>query len=277
MVISKRPFEFTPERFLDKVHPKLSQAVGVLMPMRISVKIKTFFSRHLLPTRIFVLSFAAVILTGGILLWFPFSGTEGRLPFVNALFTSTSAVCVTGLIVVDTGKDLSFIGQVITLLLIQIGGLGIITFSTVFFVLMGRGISFKRREIVQSTFLHTPTRNFVLILKSILWFTFFTEVLGTLFLFIRFSFDFPLEIALYQALYHAVSAFNNAGFSLYSNSLIGYQGDLVVNLTIMGLIVHGGLGFIPRSYSSPRPFSFFLGRFCSSSLRKITSLKMGPF
>lgn len=214
------------------------------MPVRVYLKIKTFFSRHFSPARIFVLSFAGVILIGGILLWFPSSATQGPLRFVDALFTSTSAVCVTGLVVINTGKDLSMMGQGITLLLIQIGGLGIITFSTVFFVLMGRGISFKGREIVQTTFLHTPTRNFMAILKSVLWFTFIAEALGTLFLFIRFSFDFPLGAAFYLALYHAISAFNNAGFSLYSNNLMGYQGDLIVNLTIMGLIVHGGIGFI---------------------------------
>ena len=126
--------------------------------MRISVKIKNFFSRHLSPTRIFVLSFAGVILTGGVLLWFPFSAAKGHLRFVDALFSSTSAVCVTGLVVIDLGKDLSILGQVITIFLFQVGGLGIITFSTVFFVLMGRGISFKGREIVQSTFLHTPLK-----------------------------------------------------------------------------------------------------------------------
>jgi trk system potassium uptake protein TrkH len=214
------------------------------MPVPIHLRVKTFFSKHLSPTRIFVLSFAAVILTGGILLWLPFSAPKGHLRFVDALFTSTSAVCVTGLIVVDTPKDLSTLGQVITMLLIQVGGLGIITFSTVFFVLMGRGVSFKGREIVQSTFLHTPQRDFVVIAKAVLWFTFITEAFGTLFLFIRFSRDFSVGTALYTALYHAVSAFNNAGFSLFSDSLIGYQGDLIVNLTIMGLIVHGGIGFI---------------------------------
>jgi trk system potassium uptake protein len=214
------------------------------MGIKIRIKVKTFFSRHLSPTRIFVLSFAAVILTGGILLWFPFSATKGNLRFVDALFTSTSAVCVTGLVVVDTGRDLSTVGQVITALLIQIGGLGIITFSTVFFVLMGRGMSFKGREIVQSTFLHTPRRDFMVIAKSVLYFTFVSECLGALFLFIRFSKDFPIAGALYQAIYHSVSAFNNAGFSLFSDSLTAYQGDLIVNLTIMGLIVHGGIGFI---------------------------------
>ncbi len=214
------------------------------MTMKIRFRIKNFFSRHLSPTRIFVLSFAAVILTGGILLRFPFSATQGPLRFVDALFTSTSAVCVTGLVVIDVGKDLSILGQVITIFLFQIGGLGIITFSTVFFVLMGRGISFKGREIVQSTFLHTPTRDFIVVLKSVLWFTFVTEAIGTLFLFIRFSRDFSPGTALYHAVYNAISAFNNCGYSLFSDNLMGYQGDLIVNLTVMGLIVHGGIGFI---------------------------------
>ena len=214
------------------------------MPIKIRIRVKNFFSRHLSPTRIFVLSFIGVILIGGILLWFPFSATKGNLRFVDALFSSTSAVCVTGLVVIDIGKDLSTLGQVITIFLFQIGGLGIITFSTVFFVLMGRGLSFKGREIVQSTFLHTPRRDFVVIAKMVLWFTFVTEALGTLFLFIRFSMDFPPGMALYHAVYNAISAFNNCGYSLFSDNLMGYQGDLIVNLTIMGLIVHGGIGFI---------------------------------
>ena len=214
------------------------------MPLNIRIRIKTFFSRHFSPARIFVLSFAAVILAGGILLWFPFSAAKGNLRFVDALFSSTSAVCVTGLVVIDIGKDLSVLGQVITIFLFQIGGLGIITFSTVFFVLMGRGISFKGREIVQSTFLHTPRRDFIVIAKAVLWVTLLTEAIGTLFLFIRFSLDFPLGTALYHAVYNAISAFNNCGYSLFSDNLIGYQGDLIVNLTIMGLIVHGGIGFI---------------------------------
>ena len=214
------------------------------MPMKIRIKIKTFFSRHFSPARIFVLSFAAVIMAGGILLWFPFSATKGNLRFVDALFSSTSAVCVTGLVVIDVGRDLSTLGQVITIFLFQIGGLGIITFSTVFFVLMGRGISFKGREIVQSTFLHTPRSDFMVIAKSVLWFTFITEAIGTLFLFIRFSRDFSPGTALYHAVYNAISAFNNCGYSLFSDNLMGYQGDLIVNITVMGLLVIGGIGFI---------------------------------
>ena len=212
--------------------------------MKIRIRIKTFLSRHFSPARIFVLSFAAVIMAGGILLWFPFCATKDHLRFVDALFTSTSAVCVTGLVVVDVGKDLSTLGQVLTIFLFQIGGLGIITFSTVFFVLMGRGISFKGREIVQSTFLHTPRSDFMVIAKSVLWFTFITEAIGTLFLFIRFSRDFSSGTALYHAVYNAISAFNNCGYSLFSDNLMGYQGDLIVNITVMGLLVIGGIGFI---------------------------------
>src|SRR5512136_1872134 len=214
------------------------------MPKRVLLKIKTFFSRHFSPARMFVLSFAAVIITGGILLWFPFSATKGNLRFVDALFSSASAVCVTGLVVIDIGKDLSTSGQVITIFLFQIGGLGIITFSTVFFILMGRGMSFKGREIVQSTFLHTPSRDFMTVARAVLWLTFMTEAAGALLLFIRFSRDFTPGLALYHAVYNAISAFNNCGYSLFSDNLIGYQGDLIVNLTIMGLIVHGGIGFI---------------------------------
>jgi len=206
---------------------------------------RMFLARQLSPARIFIISFLAVILLGAFLLWLPLSaGKGGHLSFVDALFTSTSAVCVTGLIVVDTGKDLSFAGQIVTMLLFQIGGLGIITFSTVLFGMMGRSISFKGREIVQSTFLHTPQRDLVIIAKWVLLSTLCIEGTGTLLLFSRFQQDFPAGQAFYQALYHAISAFNNAGFSLFTDNLIGYQSDALVSLTVSGLIVLGGIGFI---------------------------------
>jgi trk system potassium uptake protein TrkH len=110
--------------------------------MKLYLIIKTFFSRHLTPTRIFVSSFAAFIMLGTMALWLPFSAAQSNLRFVDALFTSASAVCVTGLAAVNIGKDLSLIGQLITLVLFQVGGLGIITFSVVLFTLMGRSISF---------------------------------------------------------------------------------------------------------------------------------------
>ncbi len=201
-------------------------------------------SRFLIPERIFIFGFAALILIGAFLLWLPFSSTRNQLTFLDALFTSTSAVCVTGLASIDLGQDLTIPGQVVTIFLFQIGGLGIITFSTIFFVLMGRGISFKGRDIVQSAFLHKPQRDLLAILKSILWFTFIFESAGTLLLYIRFVEDFPPGWALYHALYNAISAFNNCGYSLFSDSLMKYQGDWVVNLTVIGLLVAGGIGFI---------------------------------
>ena len=205
---------------------------------------RTSISRRLTPPRIFILSFALLILAGAILLWLPFAAGRGHLSFVDALFSSASAVCVTGLAVIDIGKDLSFAGQIVTLVLFQIGGLGIITFSVVLFGLLGRGISFKGREIVQSTFLHTPRRDFLVIVKGVLRLTFIIEAAGTILLFIRFSQDFPPAAAFFHALYNAVSAFNNCGYSLFSDNLMSYRGDWLVNLTVMGLIVLGGIGFI---------------------------------
>ncbi len=212
--------------------------------MNILHRIRRSFSRRLTPPRIFILSFVLLILIGAILLRMPFASSKGQLSFVDALFSSASAVCVTGLAVIDIGKDLSFTGQVVTLLLFQIGGLGIITFSVVLFGLLGRGISFKGREIVQSTFLHTPRRDFLVIVKGVIRLTFIIEAAGTILLFIRFSQDFPPAAAFFHALYNAVSAFNNCGYSLFSDNLMSYRGDWLVNLTIMGLIVLGGIGFI---------------------------------
>jgi trk system potassium uptake protein TrkH len=205
---------------------------------------KRILSRLLSPQKIFILSFAIIVLVGALLLWFPFSAGRGHISFVDALFMSASAVCVTGLSVLDIGKDFSLAGQMITLFLLQIGGLGIITFSVVLFGLMGRGISFKGREIVQSTFLHTPRRDLLVIMKSVLLLTFVIEAIGTLLLFFRFSKDFSPGWAFYHAVYNAVSAFNNCGYSLFSDNLVGYQDDIIINITIMGLIVLGGIGFI---------------------------------
>jgi trk/ktr system potassium uptake protein len=205
---------------------------------------KRFISKLLSPQRLFISSFAAVIFIGAVGLWLPYSAAVDHISFIDALFTSASAVCVTGLTVLDIGRDLSLTGQIITMCLFQIGGLGIITFSVVLFGLMGKGISFKGREIVQSTFLHTPRRDLIVIMKWVLGLTFIIEAMGSLFLFIRFYEDFSLGQALYYAVYHAVSAFNNCGYSLFSSSLMRYQGDIIVNLTMMGLIILGGIGFV---------------------------------
>jgi trk system potassium uptake protein TrkH len=196
------------------------------------------------PPRVFIFSFFTLILFGAVLLWLPFSAGNARLSFIDALFSSASAVCVTGLAVIDIGKDLSFSGQVVTLLLFQIGGLGIITFSVVVFGLLGRGVSFRGRELMQGTFLHTPRRDFIVVIRNVLRLTFLVEGVGTVLLFIRFLFDFPVGAAFFHALYNAVSAFNSCGYSLFSDSLTSYRDDWLVNLTVMALIVLGGIGFI---------------------------------
>ena len=205
---------------------------------------KPYLLKHFTPSRIFISSFAGAILVGAFLLWSPLSSPDGGIRFIDALFTSTSAVCVTGLSVLDLGKDMTFSGQVLTLFLFQIGGLGIISFSVLLFELMGRGISFKEREIVQTTFLTGSGRDFGRLLRWVFLITLVIESIGTVVLFFRFSVDFPPGQALYYALFHAVSAFNNCGFCLFSNSLIDYQGDPIINVIIMILIVLGGIGFI---------------------------------
>jgi trk system potassium uptake protein TrkH len=201
-------------------------------------------SRLLTPARVFILSFAGFILLGTMMLYLPYSACGQQLPFIDALFTATSGVCVTGLTVISIGKDLSSFGQMITLILFQVGGLGIITFSVMLFSIMGRGISFKDREIIQATFFHTPRRDFLKLIRTIFTITIIIESVGTVLLFIRFSQDFPLGKALYFAVYHSVSAFNNCGYSLFSSSLINYRSDLLVNFVLMTLIVLGGIGFI---------------------------------
>lgn len=206
--------------------------------------LKAALPRSLTPARIFVLSFALLILLGSLLLWLPFSVSGKKLSFVDALFTAASAVCVTGLAVLDIGRDLSFPGQLVTLFLFKVGGLGIITFSVLLFGLMGRGISFKDREFVQSTFLHTPRRDFLFIVKRVLLLSLVIEALGAVLLFSRFAADFPPARAFYLAVYHAVSAFNNCGYSLFPDSLMSYREDWLINLTVMALIVLGGIGFI---------------------------------
>jgi trk system potassium uptake protein len=201
-------------------------------------------SRRLSPERLFILSFAGVILLGGLLLGLPLAAAETPLSWIDALFQSASAVCVTGLTTINIGKDLGPAGQVIILLLFQTGGLGILTFSAVFFVILGRGLASKEHEIMQSVFLYAPRRDLASILKFVFLSTFLYEGAGTLLLWARFSQDFTWSEALFRAVFHAVSAFNNAGFSLFSDNLVSYQGDPIVNLTVMGLIVAGGIGFI---------------------------------
>ncbi|MFC1856380.1 TrkH family potassium uptake protein, partial [Thermodesulfobacteriota bacterium] len=181
---------------------------------------------------------------GTILLSLPISSTKGHLSFIDALFTSTSAVCVTGLVVVDTATQLSKFGQTVVLVLIQLGGLGIMTFGIVFTLLVGGRMKVKDRMVVQDTLSHLPMKDINQLVKAVFLTTFSIEFVGFLILFARWIKYFPIDEALYHALFHSVSAFCNAGFSTFSSSLEAFRGDPVINITIMGLIILGGIGFL---------------------------------
>lgn len=199
--------------------------------------------KSITPERLLMGSFAIAILVGSLLLSIPAASAHGRLSYIDALFTSTSAVCVTGLIVKDTGKDFTLFGQSIILLLLQLGGLGIMTFSSIILLLTGRGVSIVSRTTLQQSFLPTGIRDFKTFLKDILIYTFSFEILGALILFPRFSTRFTPLYSAFVSIFHSISAFCNAGFSTFSDSLMSWKGDIVVNLTMMSLIVLGGAGF----------------------------------
>lgn len=201
---------------------------------------------NLSPQRVLVIGFMATILIGAALLMMPLATTDGNgLSAVDALFTATSAVTVTGLVVVDTGTALTVFGQIIVLLLIQVGGLGFMTFSTLFAVLIGKRIYFRERLLLQEALNQNSVEGIIRMLRYIAAFTFLIEGVGALFLAARLSQIMPWGKALYMGVFHAVAAFNNAGFDLFGDfrSLTGFVSDYPVNLVIAMLIVIGGLGF----------------------------------
>jgi trk system potassium uptake protein TrkH len=173
----------------------------------------------------------------------PFSTYHG-ISFVDALFTATSAVCVTGLAVQDTGTCFTLFGQSVILILIQIGGLGLLTFSTFFIGLFRGHLGFKERYWLEESLTQQYMANFQHFLRRVLIFVFSIEILGTLLLWAVFALEYPWRQSLWLALFHSISAFCNAGFSLFSNSLEKYQGAFGINFIVMFLIVAGGIGFV---------------------------------
>lgn len=174
----------------------------------------------------------------------PFVG-KSHVSFVDALFMATSAACVTGLSVIDIGKHFNFAAQVVMLILIQVGGLGIMTISTGLLTVVGRSISIRSRFILQDSFTHSPQSDIISLVKRIVLFTGVLEAVGAALLFPSFfARNSDVSKALWEALFHSVSAFCNAGFSLFSDSLMGYRANPMVVLTVSGLIVFGGLGFL---------------------------------
>lgn len=202
--------------------------------------------KQLHPAQVLVLGFAAVILTGALLLNMPFSSLDGNsVGFVNALFTATSATCVTGLVVVDTGTHWTMFGKVVIMLLIQIGGLGFMTMATLISIIMGRKISLKSRMVIQEAFNQSTVAGAVRLVQYVLMFTFTIEGLAALILMTRFVPIYGWKTGIFFGIFHSVSGFCNAGFDLIGGfrNLIPFATDPVINFTIMGLIITGGLGF----------------------------------
>jgi trk system potassium uptake protein TrkH len=200
---------------------------------------------RLLPGQVVALVGMTVILSGALLLMLPFATSAGvQLRFLDALFTATSAVCVTGLIVLDTPNDFTVFGQIVIMLLIQLGGLGYSTTATLLLLALGQRIGLRERMQMAEALSALDMAGLVRFVKIIVAITFGLEALGTLLLTIRFAFDMDLHRAFYFGLFHTIAAFNNAGFSLFSTSLIQYRSDVMINLVITTLIVLGGIGFL---------------------------------
>jgi trk system potassium uptake protein TrkH len=200
--------------------------------------------RPLSPSQFLAFSFLAIIAVGGVLLSLPISAAAGRtVSVIDALFTSVSAVCVTGLITVDTPVDYSRFGQVIVLLLIQAGGLGYMTLSTVFVSALGRNVSLQERLTLQEALNVQDMEGLVRFAGTVLKLTLVIEGIGAAILALRWWPVMGAGDALWHGVFHAVSAFNNAGFALWSDNLTSWRGDVTVNLVITFLIIAGGLGF----------------------------------
>ena len=197
------------------------------------------------PAQTILLSFLTVILVGSLLLMMPVCTVDGQgLGFLNALFTSTSAVCVTGLTVVDTGTTFTLVGQIVVLLLIQVGGLGIMLLSFFTLFALRQRLSLENKLLISYMLSEEDMGALVRSMRSIVVTTALVEGAGALLLFAAFvpRFGFTVRTA-YYAIFHSVSAFCNAGFALFSNNLESFRGDAAVNFIIGALIVLGGIGF----------------------------------
>ena len=199
------------------------------------------------PPQVIVLSFLLVIILGSILLSLPISASNNTGPgLIDSIFTATSATCVTGLVVKDTGSFFSPFGRLVILCLIQAGGLGIMTFSTMFAILLGRKLSISQNITVQNALGHTHIEGLKRLILYIVIFTFSVEAIGIILLYFRWksTMGWGALATLEKSIFHAISAFCNAGFSLFSTSVMGFRSDWVIITVFSFLIIVGGMGFV---------------------------------
>ena len=211
---------------------------------------KSYKKKHMTSFQLIIMGFAGVILLGTVLLMLPFSSAEKVItPFHEALFTATSAVCVTGLVVKDTGSYWSLAGQTIILALIQIGGLGVVTVAASVSLLSGKKISLMQRSTMQNAISAPKVGGIVRLTRFILRGTFLIEAAGTVLLLPVFMGDYGKK-GIWMSVFHSISAFCNAGFDILGTdssmfpSLTRYSGNILINLVIMLLIITGGIGFL---------------------------------
>ncbi len=211
------------------------------------VSLRRLYTRELTPVRVILLGYLTLVLVGTVLLTLPYASAhnegEKRVSLIDSLFTATSAVCVTGLIVKDTEFDFSFFGKSVILALIQIGGLGYMTISTVLFIILGKRISLRQRLVIKEAFRQLSLEDLAKFTLRVFQVTVLIEAAGFLFLFFAFLRDFSWQKSLLVSIFHSVSGFCNAGFSVFSNNLQNYTGDFTVVLTVATLFILGGLGF----------------------------------
>ncbi len=199
------------------------------------------------PGRLIVVGFALVILLGTGLLLLPISvRDDATVSFIDALFTSTSAVCVTGLIAIDVADHFTVFGQVVVAALIQVGGLGVTSIGVGLILAAGKKVGMRSRVLVKEALNVDGAKGMVRLVKSVLLLTLGFELVGAALSFIVFSQDFPLPKALGVSVFHSIAAFNNSGFDILGGlrNLIPYQSDVLLNLTTCGLIIFGGIGFL---------------------------------
>ena len=202
------------------------------------------YFKKLSPSRKLILGFLLAILLGTFILMMPFSLREGeKLNFLSSLFTIVSAVCVTGLTVVDVSKVFSPAGDLIIIFFIQLGGLGVMTFSSILILVMGKRMTFYERELLKEERNADSSGEISSFIKKLLLTVFIIESIGAIILTWEFSKEMPLNKAVFYGIFHSISAFCNAGFALFSNNLEAYKANPVINLTIGYLITLGGIGF----------------------------------
>ncbi|MFD1737246.1 TrkH family potassium uptake protein [Bacillus salitolerans] len=194
------------------------------------------------PSQLLIFIFGVFILLGTVLLKLPFATNE-PISWLDALFTATSAMTVTGLVVFDTGTVYTLFGEIVIVSLIQLGGLGIMSFAVLIFIMLGRKIGIKERIVVQHALNQTSLGGVVNLVKHLFIFSFTIELIAMLFLAIRWIPEYGVGTGLYYSFFHSISAFNNAGFGLWPDNLMGYVGDPVVNIIISFLFIIGGIGF----------------------------------